>query len=385
MEMTKKAIQDLCKQHSLYRTPHLNDKLYLNFQGFVKIQNLEVYTGLKALFLEGNALSTLEGLPPLEELKCMYLQQNRIRVIDDLSHLPNLNTLNVSCNDIHTIAGLSGCSLETLICTHNYLEDVASVEHLAQCTQLQTIDLQNNKIDDVKVLDILARLPNLKCLYLKGNPMVSKVKQYRHTMISRIPSLTYLDDRPVFPDEHEVVQAWARDGLQGERVARDQIAARKKQRDTRNYEFMQAIRAEAFREKRERIGLPPGDTDPYLDQFSDSEWDVPEDPPELQEARKKLDMHISCASQGVSTDGSDRIPAVPTVMETDPEEYSELLSNLDMGSGALDSGQMNPSMAKAAAQLNATLQRTGAAIADAPIPTLECLDASTCSSLHDLD
>jgi len=36
-----------------------------------------------------------------------------------------------------------------------------------------------------------------------------------------------------------------------------------------------------------------------LDQFSDSEWDVPEDPPELQEARKKLDMHTSCVSQGV--------------------------------------------------------------------------------------
>lgn len=71
MEMTKKVLQDLCKQHSLYRTPHLNDKLYLNFQGFLKIENLEPYSGVKALFLEGNALSTLEGLPALEELKCL--------------------------------------------------------------------------------------------------------------------------------------------------------------------------------------------------------------------------------------------------------------------------------------------------------------------------
>lgn len=69
-------------------------------------------------------------------------------------------------------------------------------------------------------------------------------------MISKIPTLTYLDDRPVFPDEHEVVRAWARDGLDGERAAREQIAERKKQRDIRNYEFMQAIRAEAFREVR---------------------------------------------------------------------------------------------------------------------------------------
>lgn len=47
------------------------------------------------------------------------------------------------------------------------------------------------------------------------------------------------------------------------------------------------------------MGLPSGDADPYLEQFSDSEWDVPEDPPELQEARNKLDMHRKCASEGV--------------------------------------------------------------------------------------
>lgn len=52
-------------------------------------------------------------------------------------------------------------------------------------------------------------------------------------------------------------------------------------------------------QKRERLGLPPGDTDPYLEQFSDSEWEIPDDPPELEEARKKLSMHMKCASEGV--------------------------------------------------------------------------------------
>lgn len=45
-------------------------------------------------------------------------------------------------------------------------------------------------------------------------------------------------------------------------------------------------------QKRERLGLPPGDTDPALDEFSDTEWEVPEDPPELVNARSKLDMHM---------------------------------------------------------------------------------------------
>ena len=69
--MTKKVLLDLCKQHDLYRTPHLNDKLYANFQGFTEVANLDEYTGLKALFLEGNSLLSLDGLPGLPELKCM--------------------------------------------------------------------------------------------------------------------------------------------------------------------------------------------------------------------------------------------------------------------------------------------------------------------------
>lgn len=71
MEMTKKVLRDICKQHDLYRTPHLNDTLYANFQAFTSVANLEEYTGLKALFLEGNALVSLEGLPHLPLLKCL--------------------------------------------------------------------------------------------------------------------------------------------------------------------------------------------------------------------------------------------------------------------------------------------------------------------------
>ena len=69
--MSKATLVALCKEHGLYKTPSLNDKLYLNFKGFSRIENLEEYTALKALFLEGNALESLEGLPALPELKCL--------------------------------------------------------------------------------------------------------------------------------------------------------------------------------------------------------------------------------------------------------------------------------------------------------------------------
>jgi dynein assembly factor 1 len=71
MEMTRASLLEVCKQHKLYRTPALNDKLYCNFKGYTRIANLEPYTALKALFLEGNALDSLAGLPRLEELKCL--------------------------------------------------------------------------------------------------------------------------------------------------------------------------------------------------------------------------------------------------------------------------------------------------------------------------
>ena len=37
-----------------YRTPELNEKLYLHFKGFGKMQNLEQFTNLKCLYFEGN-------------------------------------------------------------------------------------------------------------------------------------------------------------------------------------------------------------------------------------------------------------------------------------------------------------------------------------------
>jgi dynein assembly factor 1 len=71
MLMSRSVLLDICKEHKLYRTPSLNDKLYCNFKGFTSIENLEEYTELRALFLEGNALESLEGLSALKELRCL--------------------------------------------------------------------------------------------------------------------------------------------------------------------------------------------------------------------------------------------------------------------------------------------------------------------------
>ena len=69
---------------------------HLTCQGFSKIQNLDEYTGLKVIWLEGNGLTRIEGLDCQLELSTLYLQENVIERIENLSHLHQLNTLNLS-------------------------------------------------------------------------------------------------------------------------------------------------------------------------------------------------------------------------------------------------------------------------------------------------
>ena len=51
-------------------------------------------------------------------------------------------------------------------------------------------------------------LPLLRVLYLRGNPAVSAMRGYRKTLIALLPSLNYLDDRPVFETERLCAEAW---------------------------------------------------------------------------------------------------------------------------------------------------------------------------------
>lgn len=64
-----------------YPTRKYNDRLFLHYKGFRRIENLGEFCGLKALYLEGNALVDIEGLESLGILRSLYLQENCIKQI----------------------------------------------------------------------------------------------------------------------------------------------------------------------------------------------------------------------------------------------------------------------------------------------------------------
>lgn len=75
-EISKAFLKKLVKSDfkSYYSTPELNDCLYLHYKGFESIANLEPYTGLKVLYLEGNSLKEIKGLTTQTKMRTLYLQ-----------------------------------------------------------------------------------------------------------------------------------------------------------------------------------------------------------------------------------------------------------------------------------------------------------------------
>ncbi|KAH8378259.1 hypothetical protein KR093_010449 [Drosophila rubida] len=284
--MTQKGLRDLCKKDKLYQTPRLNDVLYLHYQGYQYIECLEEYTELKCLWLECNAISEIEGLENQSKLKCLFLQNNLIKRIDNLRSCPELDTLNLSSNHIRMIENIGTDILpvlNTLNISSNYLKDSESIAHLVQCKTLAVLDLSNNRIEDILVVKIFEQMPCLKVLVLQGNPVVSRLPQYRKTLILACKELTYLDSRPVFPRDRACAEAWKKDGYEGERKEHTRWirAERKKMRDSVNYTI-----------KLRNRHRPPEEQDALITS-SDSETEQEADS-RAEQSRIKADVEYGC-------------------------------------------------------------------------------------------
>lgn len=360
--MTKEVLVHACKSNKGYGPPHLNDQLYLQCKGFVKVQNLEPYVELKALWLEQNAIGDLRGLGAQQKLVSLMIHNNALMTLQHFdAPLSNLRILNVSHNYLTNLKGLSLLCplLETLQASHNRISSLdACGDFLSLSSTLTSVDLSFNEIscchsssleeeesssrkkertksegvlpsfplissthvssspsgsvfstaiEDGKELGEVNRsdlqqeegrshtnlsditptstpslpwrkdgssfnsssgpsleatdevvrffqthLPLVSVLYLHGNPILRNLKQYRRKMIVDLPSLTYLDERPVFAEERRVVEAWARGGEAEETSERTKIREEKKEHLQSCVKIL-TDKMEANREVRDRL------------------------------------------------------------------------------------------------------------------------------------
>ena len=103
------------------------------------------------------------------------------------------------------------------------------------------------------------KMKELRVLYLKGNPVVKKIPNYRKTFIAKMPNLRYLDDRPVFPEDSRYANAFMRGGIAEERLERQKVRQEKEDEHKRNMDAFRTMVDNAKREGSERRGMQAED------------------------------------------------------------------------------------------------------------------------------
>lgn len=108
------------------------------------------------------------------------------------------------------------------------------------------LDLAQNKCSDPAILtEVIVKLPALRVLYFTNNEIIKKIPNYRKRLVQDLSILTFLDDRPVFPEDRRFVSAFYQGGIEAEREERKAFQREKEEERLRNHLAFHAMIAEA--------------------------------------------------------------------------------------------------------------------------------------------
>ncbi|XP_022077491.2 leucine-rich repeat-containing protein 9 isoform X1 [Acanthochromis polyacanthus] len=146
--------------------------LHLSHNGISNMANLQLsrLTNLKALFLQGNEISQVEGLEGLHQLRELVLDRNRIKAL----------------------AKNSFTAQNVLLELHLAENRIRELNHLDPLTELRKLFLDMNKLQGITELDKLEVLPSLMELSVVGNP-VARNSLHRPAVVLRLSQLQVLD------------------------------------------------------------------------------------------------------------------------------------------------------------------------------------------------
>jgi len=216
--MTAANIRRLCKEHGLYLMPNLNDRLYLQDQGYRKIENLEEYGRLRALWLDSNAIHAIENLEHLSELQCLYMRHNSLEDLIGVEVVNTLETVDVSGNFITSLGDLSMLTKMTeFLASNNHLATLDDIATLPNWRGLRTLDLSFNKLavaaeqDPWSFIQFLEQMQSLEVLNMEGNPIVHQIPGWRMCVVARLPHIRFLDGQAVTDADRHGATQWAKD------------------------------------------------------------------------------------------------------------------------------------------------------------------------------
>lgn len=164
--------------------------LHLGYNKVNSIAGLHLgrLVNLKALFLQGNEISKIDGLESLHELRELVLDRNKIKIIGESSFVNQWN-------------------LQELHIEENRIRDLANLHHLEN---LQRLYLGMNRIQDMMELEKMEHLPNLIELSVIGNA-VSRRLLHRPLLVFQQPNLQTIDGVAVTPEERSKAELYFMD------------------------------------------------------------------------------------------------------------------------------------------------------------------------------